>query len=627
MVLLPYGLSAQTDSVSASYDIKEVEVIGMRSDNGSESIAPAYSLRSSDFIKQNVSDITSVIRRLPGVALRDYGGAGGMKTISVRGMGSQHVGLAFDGLLLPENMSGQIDFQQLPFSEISSLSLSAAGIGSIFQPARSLSKASVLSVETVSDNVSEVVFGIGSWGLLSPSGRFAFGKDDVSASVQGGFSRADNDYPFTVDNGAATHEERRANSKSVQGYANANVLWRIKDGMMLKSMVRWSGNDRELPGMVRLYSNDNDERLRDRTALAQTQLTTSLAPKWWLKTAVRCHFSCQDYHNGLPSGGIRSEKYTQNEYYATASLLFRPIESLAFSYSADYWHNTLATTLKANPNPKRNSFLQSFSAKWENERVSLLGQMLNSNIDGKHDFSPALGVSYKPFVQNDLRISLMLKSAFRMPSMQELYYFHYGHQNLRPEKSRQLNLGMVWQKGETNILANLYINNVEDKIIGIPFNMFVWRYLNLSEVRGRGLDLQANTTWDVDKRHSISLMGNYNLQSMKEHLDDAEHESRQIAYMPLHSGSATLAWDNPWIGMSATSFAASETWATNEHHAGTRVPGYMELAMSVYKSIAVRNRELNMSLTVQNLFDHRYCIVANYPMPGRHWKITLKYKL
>ena len=165
LVSMPCHLAAQTDSIMSAHRIDEVEVVGVSKQNIYRNVSPVYTLSASDFHRLNVSDVSTALRRLPGITLRDYGGAGGMKTISVRGVGSQHSGVALGGLLLPEFMSGQIDFQQFQLSELSSLSLQIGTAVDIFQPARNFSKASVVSVNTADSTHSRAALVVGNWGL------------------------------------------------------------------------------------------------------------------------------------------------------------------------------------------------------------------------------------------------------------------------------------------------------------------------------------------------------------------------------------------------------------------------------------------------------------------------------
>ncbi len=596
-------------------------------------ISSRYSIDEASFARLNVFDISSALRRLPGVTLRDYGGAGGMKTISVRGMGSQHTGVTLNGLLIPDIQTGQIDLQQFQLSEIASLSISTNGLSDIFQPARNFSKTAVLAIETQQPEGGNVTFNIGSWGLWSPSAYYSHAIKQTTITLQGGYQQANNNYSFVVDNGVDTHREHRQNSKTKQGYFSTNILWQPNSTSSLSTTLRLSDNYRQLPGIVHLYTNDNDERLRDRDLLLQAQYNVSFSPKWKIKTAIRWTLGNQKYHNGQPSGGIQSEKYLQREYYATASVLFIPIQSLFITYSADYWHNSLRTTLAANPRPKRNSFVQALSAKWNIDRLSFMAQMLSSIIAHEHHLSPTIGASYRLLPRREFYIRLMWKDNFRMPTVTEMYYYHLGSQDLRPEKTQQVNLGLSYHHNKTSlrgleieISANAYINTVKDKIVSIPVNMFVCRFLNLEKCVGKGLDGMLHIEYFFSERHSLSITTNYSLQDMKTRPTNKEFSPSQIAYTPVHSGSSTLAWQNKWFGASTTLLFASATWTTNEHNSGTRIAGYAEWSASIYKNIPIRKTDLGIKCIVQNLLNHNYCIIAHYPMPGRNVNLSLTFK-
>ena len=51
---------------------------------------------------RGVSDMADALRRFAGVNLRDYGGAGAMKTLSVRGLGAAHTAVSYDGMPVSE---------------------------------------------------------------------------------------------------------------------------------------------------------------------------------------------------------------------------------------------------------------------------------------------------------------------------------------------------------------------------------------------------------------------------------------------------------------------------------------------------------------------------------------------
>lgn len=631
MVCVP--VVAQTHGNDSTHVIAEVEVMGVSGRDDIHSLVPQYSFSSADFRRLNISDMTSALRRLPGVTLRDYGGAGGMKTVSVRGLGSQHTCVALDGFVLSDAQSGQIDLQQFQLGELSSLSLSIAGDDDIFQPARNLFRGSLISI-TTSDSVRNAVgLEAGSWGLLAPSLRLGKRIGNLSLMVQGEYTTAQNNYPFTVENGIATHSEKRTHSALSQGNVNVSTSWRMAPEMTLKSLVRLYDNDRELPGLVRLYTNDNDETLRDRGVLAQTMLTSRLSSRVWMKNGLRWNWSEQRYHNGIPSGGIKSEHYIQREYYATTALLYQPAPDIDVDYSVDIFHNSMTTTLQGNPSPRRTSFLQSLSAKVVKGDYSFVAQCLNTHIDSEHHLAPSVSASYKPFGNDRLMLRMAAKNSIRMPSMTELYYYHIGSSELLPEETVQLNMGLThagsWMDSRLRetLTADIYINKVKDKIVAIPFNMFVWRYMNVSEVMGRGADITASLAYETPSVGTFSFTANYSYQRVGLHnVAVDKFEDNQIAYTPEHSGSATLAWLNPWVNVSTTFTGAAKQWTNNEHN-GAAIPAYHEVAASLYRTFRLsRYQSMEASIVVQNIFDSQYCIIAHYPMPGRNVKVGMTYK-
>ena len=67
--------------------------------------------------------LSDALKYMSGVVVRDYGGTGGMKTVSVRGLGTQHTGVAYDDIALTDCQTGQIDLGKLSLENVSSIAL------------------------------------------------------------------------------------------------------------------------------------------------------------------------------------------------------------------------------------------------------------------------------------------------------------------------------------------------------------------------------------------------------------------------------------------------------------------------------------------------------------------------
>jgi hypothetical protein len=76
------------------------------------------------------------LRYFSGVQIKDYGGMGGLKTVNIRSMGSQHVGVFYDGIQLGNAQNGQVDLGRYSLDDLEEISLYNGQKSEIFQPAK-----------------------------------------------------------------------------------------------------------------------------------------------------------------------------------------------------------------------------------------------------------------------------------------------------------------------------------------------------------------------------------------------------------------------------------------------------------------------------------------------------------
>ncbi|MBO7660191.1 MAG: Plug domain-containing protein, partial [Bacteroidaceae bacterium] len=131
-MLLPF--KAQTDTTALR--LNEVQVVDSHKHHTLTSTAPLYVMDHGEMLRLGVTDMADALHRLPGITLRDYGGAGGMKTVSVRGLGTKHTGVSYDGVMLSECQGGEIDLSRYSLDNVGSLSLVIGDNEDIFIPAR-----------------------------------------------------------------------------------------------------------------------------------------------------------------------------------------------------------------------------------------------------------------------------------------------------------------------------------------------------------------------------------------------------------------------------------------------------------------------------------------------------------
>jgi len=648
------AFSAYAVNDSTARNLQEFEVVSGRVRKEVTSTSPLFNLTNERMKTMGVTDISDALHRLPGVNIRDYGGAGGMKTVSVRGFGTTHTGVIYDGIVLSDCQSGKIDLSRYSLDNVGSLSLIIGDNNDIFVPAKaSASAASIIittqSVPSASDSVWHVTgqMRFGSFGTYNP--YFKVGKTlspNFSFSVIGEYTHAKNNYPFTLSNGTLVTRERRNNSMMNSWHGEVNTRWRPTPYSTLDAKIYYYDNNRELPGAVILYNPICNEELRDRNFFGQLTYKNLSLSKFSFQGLAKFNWDASLYHDedGKYPGGVLDEDYFQREYYLSGSALYMPTDRLAFNYSIDYLYNNMTTNQMEVAGPWRHSLLQSLTGKFQNSWLVATARLLWSVYDNgaeegessrdENKLSPSLSLSFQPFANRSLFVRASYKNIFRMPTFNECYYFRMGSTSLEPENTDQINLGVTWQYNSTNWLKSLvltgdvYYNNVKNKIVAVPTTMFLWQMTNLDKARAFGADVTASATFHLTRKQDLVFAGNYSWQRVQPRTSPQDPEyNKQVAYTPIHSGAVSLSWVNPWVDVVVHATGASDRYGTSSNLPITRIKGYMECGASLMRTFNIHRNSIELRFDLTNLLDTQYEIVASYPMPGRAWKFTLTYKL
>ena len=99
--------------------IDEVMVVATRT---SQEVVPVQMLSGEKLRSLGTHSIADAIRYFSGVQIKDFGGIGGLKSINVRSLGSQHVGVFYDGVELGNAQNGIVDLGRFSLDNLESVS-------------------------------------------------------------------------------------------------------------------------------------------------------------------------------------------------------------------------------------------------------------------------------------------------------------------------------------------------------------------------------------------------------------------------------------------------------------------------------------------------------------------------
>ena len=611
--------------------------------------------------------LSDAVKQMAGVTLKDYGGVGGMKTVSARGLGSQFSTLTIDGVAVNDCQNGQIDLGRYMLGNSSMVTLTSGLQDEMLMSARSSAAGSVINMETLMPRFlpgektkGSVGMEAGSFGLLSPSLMLEQRLNrKMSLSLWGNWLQSKGNYPFTLyytsSHNDSSSVEYREHSAMHMATGDINFFYDISPTRLLTAKVHYVQGYHELPGPVVYYAKRGTEDTREKLFFSQVRYTSHHRQMSY-QVIVKYQYTNDLYEDSAANTLTRylRNEYSQNEGYLSGTALWRPTERLSASAAADGALGTLHSNLSRNSDVTRTTLLGTMTLRYRHPRVTAKGQLLGTMVeedacsDGKASYrrlSPYVGISLKPLKKSNIRLRYFYKSTYRVPNFNEMYYFVMPLDTLRPERADQHNIGITLaprkiylcgrnaappDRDSTRTISysatiDGYRNKVSDKIIAVPRqNMFIWSTMNLGLVEITGLDVKGIVEYE-DERFGLSATATYSYQKALDRSDpnDKKRYNNQIPYTPRHSGGLALYLSTPWVNVGYNYMQVGERYYQHQNSEESRLEPYATHDITIDRSFDLGAFGLRVQAQVLNLLDKQYEVVRSYPMMGRSYRVKV----
>lgn len=633
--------------------LEGISVEGKAERSAISTTVPVQTLTQADIQTMPAVLLSDVLKLFSGIVIKDYGGVGGMKTVSMRGFGSQHTAISYDGLPVTDCQTGQIDLSKFSLENVEQISVNS-GTDDIFLPARLFAAANLIQIRTLRPKFDKRPFHIdfrflgGSFGLWSPSvlleNRIVKRRNNgfsLSSSLNINYLQSDGRYPFTIYYGGdndSTSLEKRSNSDVRSMNIEGNLFFTFDYTTQMDVKFYYYQAERGLPGAVIFYNTHSRQRLYDQNAFGQVHFLKHFLKNVDYQLNAKFNYAYERYFDPdyLNAAGFVDNRYFQREYYLSNGVSYRPHKIVNLTLVNDLIFGNLTANLPNFILPSRLQVLTVLSAAVDTRFVQAKAALLHTGVanwakkgaaaDNVSRFSPSAGISIRPILSQDFHIRAFYKNIFRLPTFNDLYYNDFGNRDLRPENTHQFDLGLTYarsflhRKMGISITVDGYYNRVKDKIVAIPSrNLFTWMMLNFGAVKIAGMDANLVFDYEIIKQLKINIVGSYSLQQAVDVTDPKSNTYRhQIPYTPLHSGSASLTLSTPWVDVSYTVVAAGKRYALQQNVPANELKPYSDHSLALAKDFDVKGKVvLGYKLELLNLANRHYEIVRNYPMQGR----------
>lgn len=657
-VLLLYYIAAGAatpDSDADSIRIRTIEDVIVKANKARTTLAsatPMQQISGADLKKLNNLSVADAIRYFSGVQLKDYGGVGGIKTVNVRSMGSAHTAVFYDGVAIGNAQNGQVDLSRYSLDNIEAIELFSANKSSIFQPARGFFSSNTLFLKSraprfeydKSYNLRASIKG-GSFGLINPSVLYEQRLSSVfslSANIEAVVAHGKYKYRYAKAGGYDTTAIRQ-NGDVRSERAEIALTGKFHSGGELSVRGYFFDSERGLPGAIVANVYSHYQRQWDRTLSLHASYEQKFGEKYQLLANIKFSGDKSRYLDPeyITTDGPLDNRYRQNEFYASVVNMFTLRSWWSVSLATDLSINTLSANLYRFPYPTRYSYMGALSSRMQWDRLdvqlSVLGSRIEDRVkyyqqgDRRTVFCPVASISVQPFESRNFRLRAFYKESFRMPSFNDLYYTFVGNSSLRPEYTKQIDVGLSWLLDRpqgtlrsVSIQADGYYNKVKDKIVAMPAaNLFRWTMMNLGLVEIGGVEFGSNVKLSLPAKLFLNLGLNYTFQRAVDITPSSTTFGEQIPYTPLHSGSLTanLEWREWQLNYSF--IYTGDRYSQKANIPSNYIEPWYTSDLALRWNGQLWKKEFRFGVEVNNIFNQYYDVIKNFPMPGLSYRLSI----
>jgi len=255
-----------------------------------------------------------------------------------------------------------------------------------------------------------------------------------------------------------------------------------------------------------------------------------------------------------------------------------------------------------------------------------LRQMFVTNFNAP--FTPSLGAEYtlRTGDKSFFKFTSAIARSYRVPTFNDRYWGTQGNPNLKPESGKSFELGVNYNFDNEEIKATIGVNafymDVDNWIEWRNFG--VWKAENVLEVVSKGVEFQSNISIPLGEFTSLFTL-NYTFNPVESVATIEENGllNRQMNYVPKHMGntSFTLKYKN-WNFFTDGQFTGNRY--TDDF--GRELPVHFIANCGVGYKLAFQKHQFGLTLSSNNVLNADYQNERYYSMPGRYFRISIKYE-
>lgn len=569
-------------------------------------IADTTVIHAEEIVRAGAGSVADILARQPGIEIGRNGGAGANTSLFLRGANSNQVVVLLDGVRLGSSTTGSASWNAVPLESIDRIEIvygplstlygadAIGGVVQIFTRKGEPGFAAAASIGAGSDATRQAS------AHLSGSGG---GEHAVSYSIGAGHERA--------DGFSATRPGAFGYNPDDDGYrrssANGRLTLALAPGHEIGAQFLHSRLRAEYDNGASSYEAFSRQDLNTASAFMSNQIL----PNWRSSVQLaRSEDKSGSFTSTAASGASQID--TRQDEFTWQNTLTLGRDTLQLLYGHRKESVESSSTAALGRERITNSYAAAYALRRERHLFDLSARQDRSHYGARNTGAAGYGYQFAP----GLRATASVGTSFRAPTFNELYYPGYGVPTNQPERGRNAELGLRYERADTRFDATWFRNRLTDMIVSATpcpdqrgGRTGSCAY-NVASATLEGVTLAAAT-----RLGPLRLRGSVDWQDPR---DNAS--GKRLARRARQHGSFQAEYAHGRLDTGAELQVSGERFddAANLRRLG----GYGLL--NLYATWRI-DADWSLLARVNNAADKRYELARNYGTGGRSWFAGLRY--
>jgi len=599
-------------------------------------------------LKDNInSDLSELLANHSFVYIKNYG-QGSLSTASFRGTAASHTQVVWNGMTLNSQMSGQVDFSQIPIFLIDDVNI-LYGTSSLSESSGALGGSIILENSTDWNKkiTIENLIGHGSFNTSNLLLNIGLGTNKIQIRSRIYFDKSENNFKYFNNSIPNQDWTIQKNSDFYKKGILQEIYYKTNSYNIISLKIWQQFSFRNIPSIMTFNGFSRTENQKDNNFKLNFSFKHS---KNNISLILSNSFS-ENFMNYFLGDSIfvfnnKNIFLEKNNSFSTEKKLFNNIEikyknDERFEFSNSLNYNIHNVTIIDSANSKSNIY-----NKFRNEIIfkSVLYYKLNAKLNFYSllnlqiiDFKfippiPAFGVDYKMFKKQDFHVKFNISTNYHLPNLNDLYWQPGGNADLKPEKGKSGDLNFVYltkiRNQDIEFNSSLYASLINNWIIWQPSEFRFWTAQNLNKVFARGLELSLKISGNINLLNYY-ICGNYSFSRTSNILENKNifsNQNLQLIYIPKNTANIFVQTNYKNYNIKySLNFTSKRLTSSNSTNYNFTLPAYILHNISFAKQFRILKKNYVFQFDINNIFNKQYQTILYRAMSGINFYGTLKF--